>query len=453
MRSSWQLDPLHQHRVAPAAVGRALGGLQDAHPAEAGLLVGPDRRRVLQRRVDREAVVAEIVEQMARHRPHDVRSHAPAVDARIEEQVDPRVAVVRGRLLAVLDHADDAVVEQHRVPGGLGLLVGEVRLEVVPEGVDLRGQADGAQRRRVLRRERPQDDEVSVQSALAGAAHAPTVADVGGDVRSHRHCKSSPGRGGWMALRIMRRRAQGGPRRSRVLIAVVAAACLSGIAASTASASFIYIRGDHTETDYVYAGLDGVGEVNRVTVTQFVSGGTTYYNFVENGGGAITDFDANCQRSAFNAVFCPVVVDGFPYNADAELHDGDDTITMSTTRPAEIDGGTGSDVLKGGSAADNISGNGDGAGTDGDDVIDGRGGADVMSGGGGTDTVSYASRSTAVNVSLDGAANDGGSGEGDQVGSDVESISGSQGPDTLTGNDVVNVLDGNGGIDIIDGLG
>src|SRR3954471_7203057 len=90
----------------------------------------------------------------------------------------------------------------------------------------------------------------------------------------------------------------------RMLGALVAAACLSGIAASTASASFIYIRGDHTETDYVYAGLDGVGEVNRVTVTQFVSGGATYYNFVENGGGAITDFDANCQRSAFNVVFC-----------------------------------------------------------------------------------------------------------------------------------------------------
>ena len=233
----------------------------------------------------------------------------------------------------------------------------------------------------------------------------------------------------------------------------MAATCLSGIAASTASASFIYIRGDHTETDYVYAGLNGVGEVNHVTVTQFVSGGDTYYNFVENGGGAITDFDQNCQRAAFNVVFCPVVVGGFPYNADAELHDGDDTITMSTTRPASIDGGLGSDVLKGGSAADSISGNGDDTGTDGNDVIDGRGGADVMSGGGGTDTVSYASRSTAVNVSLDGAANDGGSGEGDHVLSDVESISGSQGPDTLTGDGGPNEIAGNGGLDIIGGQG
>jgi Ca2+-binding RTX toxin-like protein len=242
-----------------------------------------------------------------------------------------------------------------------------------------------------------------------------------------------------------------------MLGAIVAVACLSGAVASTASASFIYVRGTHVQNEWVYAGLDGVGEVNNVTVSQFASGGVAYYNFFENAPAVtITDFPDQCQRATPNIVFCPIVnpADGSSLHADAELHDGDDTLTMSTTLSASISGGLGADVLKGGSAADTIQGDGDGGGSpDGDDVIDGRGGADVMSGGGGTDTVSYASRSTAVNASLDSTPNDGGSGEGDDIRSDVESLSGSQGPDTLTGNGGVNALDGNGGGDIINGLG
>ena len=56
--------------------------------------------------------------------------------------------------------------------------------------------------------------------------------------------------------------------------------------------------------------------------------------------------------------------------------------------------------------------------------------------------MSYASRTAAVTVSLDGTANDGESGENDNVGADVESITGGKGNDTLTGNDLANQLSG-----------
>src|SRR3954447_6053456 len=159
-----------------------------------------------------------------------------------------------------------------------------------------------------------------------------------------------------------------GPMRRRMLMAMVAAAFLSAGVASTASASFIYTRGNAQENDYVYAGLVGLGEVNNVTVSQFTSGGALYYNFVETSGAQISTFDPRCQRATPSVVFCPVVSDGTTWNADAELHDGDDTATMNTTRPARIEGGLGSDVLKGGSAGDTILGNNSDPGTDGNDV-------------------------------------------------------------------------------------
>jgi Ca2+-binding RTX toxin-like protein len=241
--------------------------------------------------------------------------------------------------------------------------------------------------------------------------------------------------------------------RLRLLLATATAVLVTAAAASTASASFIYTRGNQTENDYVIAGTITLGEVNNITVSQFTSGGTLYYNFVENGGSGISSFDDRCTRATANVVYCPADSEGVPWHVDAELHDGDDSITMNTTRPGRIEGGAGTDVLKGGSADDVMIGDGDNDGHDGNDVIDGRGGADHIVGDGGTDTVSYASRSTPVNVSLDGTANDGGSGEGDLVGPDVENIAGSQGADTLTGDDGPNRIDGNGGADTISGLG
>jgi Ca2+-binding RTX toxin-like protein len=79
------------------------------------------------------------------------------------------------------------------------------------------------------------------------------------------------------------------------------------------------------------------------------------------------------------------------------------------------------------------------------------GGADTMSGGAGQDTADYGDRSAAVTVTTDGVANDGASGEADNVQSDVDSIVGGSGDDRLTGGAGPDVLLGDAGDDTLAG--
>ncbi len=96
----------------------------------------------------------------------------------------------------------------------------------------------------------------------------------------------------------------------------------------------------------------------------------------------------------------------------------------------------------------------------GDDTLDGLSGADAFIGGDGTDTVTYGTRTLPVKVSLDGAANDGGTadvnpdtGLGDSVGPDVENLIGGSGDDTLGGSAAANTLLGGAGSDTLQGEG
>ena len=57
-----------------------------------------------------------------------------------------------------------------------------------------------------------------------------------------------------------------------------------------------------------------------------------------------------------------------------------------------------------------------------------------MHGDGGSDTVTYAGRTPPVFVSIDGVANDGHGGEGDNVQPTVENLVGGKSADQLTGN-------------------
>src|SRR4051794_34372387 len=92
--------------------------------------------------------------------------------------------------------------------------------------------------------------------------------------------------------------------------------------------------------------------------------------------------------------------------------DGDETI-LGGDGNDHIEGGQGNDTLDGGAGNDGFEG------TTLDGRADRRTGADSITGGPGEDYVSYIDTSTAVNVSLDGVANDGPPGEGDNVGTDV----------------------------------
>jgi Ca2+-binding RTX toxin-like protein len=79
-------------------------------------------------------------------------------------------------------------------------------------------------------------------------------------------------------------------------------------------------------------------------------------------------------------------------------------------------------------------------------------GADTMAGGPGRDRVTYVNREIPVSVSLDGRADDGSPGEGDDVASDVEVVTGGTGDDVLTGGAADDALDGGPGADTVTGL-
>jgi RHS repeat-associated protein len=95
-------------------------------------------------------------------------------------------------------------------------------------------------------------------------------------------------------------------------------------------------------------------------------------------------------------------------------------------------------------------------------VIDGGSGSDLLSpfegtdtiiGGSGFDTATYWNRTNPLNLSLDGGANDGETGENDTIASDVEGLRGGAGNDTLTGDDQANTLTGDNGNDKLAGNG
>jgi hypothetical protein len=113
--------------------------------------------------------------------------------------------------------------------------------------------------------------------------------------------------------------------------------------------------------------------------------------------------------------------------------------------PNLLSGGDGDDTLFGGRGDDTLLG-----GT-GDDLLSGGPGADTLDGGPGTDTVTYAGDPLPVHVTFDGRANDGESGERDNVAATVETVIGGRGNDTLTGDANPHTLIGGPGDDILSG--
>lgn len=170
---------------------------------------------------------------------------------------------------------------------------------------------------------------------------------------------------------------------------------------------------------------------------------------------------------------------------------GDDVL-VAPIKPAHanrIRGGFGLDYMNGGAGDDELVGGGEllgGSGDDsltgpmfslqaaldggkGDDVLTGGAGSNILTGGAGSDRmkgllrpcptaqcldrVSYEGTSLRVRVTMDGKPNDGASGEGDNVGVDVEAVEGGNGNDQLAGNGAENTLTGGAGDDTLDGSG
>lgn len=300
---------------------------------------------------------------------------------------------------------------------------------------------------------------------------------------------------------MTRSRGQGCGRRT-VWAAVVFVAALWY---STGGAGAATVTSSSDELRYQAA----PGETNALTVTvvggnlEFHDGGATIH------AAACTVIDPSTVRCPAPTDFLNVVlaggddrlnVVGAVSTLDVLLEGGPgDDVLNGGPGPESLFGEAGSDTIRGGAGNDHLEAGDPGLGPDttgahnllsggaGDDSLnsDGRDGSNVVSGdagddmlanggddgntshdvyggGAGVDTVSYhvpfTSAMTAPDlrprfISLDGVANDGRRGEGDNVMPDVENVVGADGPDRIAGDSADNVLRGLSGADAMFGGG
>jgi Ca2+-binding RTX toxin-like protein len=180
-------------------------------------------------------------------------------------------------------------------------------------------------------------------------------------------------------------------------------------------------------------------ERNSVSVS--VSG--SQYTIVDTG--ATVSPGTGCTLLSVGRVRCSTSSQNKIRYVHVATGDGDDTVTVTGAIPSVIDGGSGADTLRGGDAADWLWGN------TGDDLLDGGAGGDFISGWDGRDRVDYSTRTAGVTVSLNSSSGDGQAGEGDNVYSSVEDVTGGHGNDVLTGSAGANALFGGSGDDSLNG--
>src|SRR3954447_6518322 len=172
------------------------------------------------------------------------------------------------------------------------------------------------------------------------------------------------------------------------------------------------------------------GEANRVTLSASFSTVT-----VSESGSVPVTAGAGCTSTGASSATCPAL--GITA-ISVWTGDSNDTARVNGYVPATFHDGAGNDTIYGGSAGD---------------TFVSEGGGDSLRGGAGVDAVDYSSRTAAVSVSYDGIANDGESGEGDYVYTDVENVVGGAGDDTVGGSSAGNFLDGGPGDDTLSGAG
>ncbi len=185
------------------------------------------------------------------------------------------------------------------------------------------------------------------------------------------------------------------------------------------------------------------------------SGNDTFLEGATPNGNDTLDGQFDLDTVSYAARTARVVVD-----PDGVADDGDPAASEHDNVTAAVEnltGGAGNDNLTGSASPNSLIGN-LGAdnliGLDGGDLLMGGLGTDVMEGDLGTDTASYASHTAGVVVTIDGVANDGATGENDNVKTDVENLVGGSGNDSLTASGAPNVIHGGGGNDwIAGGLG
>lgn len=268
-------------------------------------------------------------------------------------------------------------------------------------------------------------------------------------------------------------------------VALGAIACLLGGAATAGAATVTAVDnalGSPTGERSVLTFDAVAGEANAVSLTLGgLSDGRVTYTVTDAAaplspgpgctGGGPAGTPATCTMAASRALNCvrTICFDlGHPVNLELELGDGDDSLAAGSI-PADDGGGgvltitvgggagadsiitgAGPDTIDPGTGADSVD-----AGAQGDKVIgagptpDGPDRLDLGADGGELD---YSAATAPVAVSLDGIANDGGPGEGDNA-IGATAIKGGAADDELVGTDAREYLAAGPGKDTIDARG
>jgi Ca2+-binding RTX toxin-like protein len=203
----------------------------------------------------------------------------------------------------------------------------------------------------------------------------------------------------------------------------------------------------------------GVATVTANTISFDAGSGEQNHLFVLRAPNAIRMLDTGapitsgvgCVAVTSAEVVCP---HSTPQRIDVALGDMDDFVSVAGGIGAALEGGDGNDTLEGGGGRDHLVA---GAGNDvllgggGRDLLDGGPGADSLDGGSGFDRATYADRVNPVRLTIDGIANDGESGEGDDIHDSIEVITGGFADDTLIGGEEFDRLEGGPGNDTLVG--
>src|SRR5829696_8225657 len=114
-------EDVHEKAVVEGPVGTALVQAHDPDRLETHGLVGPNRAGVRRGRVDHEPVVATLLEEMACEESQGLAAQALVLALGGEEEVHPRVPIVRRVLLVVADDTDEHAVGFDREARHLGI--------------------------------------------------------------------------------------------------------------------------------------------------------------------------------------------------------------------------------------------------------------------------------------------------------------------------------------------
>ena len=185
---------------------------------------------------------------------------------------------------------------------------------------------------------------------------------------------------------------------------------------------------------------------SKLTFPPEVGSGTQVYYISVSGNTSNPGAGADAMGSYTLSV---TEVDVLPAGESADIEGTDGSDKLVGTGDAEsIAGLGGNDTIYGGGGDDSLSGG------PGNDLLKGGAGADMLRGGPDEDTISYAGSPMGVTINLQSGTARGGDAEGDDLGTMIEHVIGSEHDDTLTGTDNVNVgnkLWGMGGNDVLSG--